>query len=257
MSLNWWRYTVVVSLCLAVCAEIHYFLTGWQPGEKFTLAAWLAVGVVLVAKEFFGPGLSRSQHETTSLVYLRSVMHPSLRGYCGYESQLWQLRREGEPETVLMTAIRHPSGRVFGVDAPGRHHHVVALMSDHACAGLRNTRDQGFITSKGRYLGREDAWGVAAAAGQIQRITGSPGELYSEDLWQGPLLSKQEIETRAWELVHEAHHSCKVVTIDLQPIYPLTMGQHDMIVHVRDSLPVIRWKMAQERQAQADLASAS
>ncbi len=43
--------------------------------------------------------------------------------------------------------------------------------------------EQGFITNKQTFLSREDAWIVAATAGQIREQTGTYGVLYSEDLY--------------------------------------------------------------------------
>lgn len=42
---------------------------------------------------------------------------------------------------------------------------------------------QGFVTSKGDFVTREEAWVIAEREYQIKRITGSPGILYSEDLY--------------------------------------------------------------------------
>ena len=61
-------------------------------------------------------------------------------------------------------------------------------------AGTRPVRgrDQGFLTSTGRFVSREEAWGIAVASGQIiRRVGGQPDyaidevgtKLYSENLW--------------------------------------------------------------------------
>jgi hypothetical protein len=42
---------------------------------------------------------------------------------------------------------------------------------------------QGFITSDGEYVGREDALKIAKEAGQTILDVGPKGELYSEQLW--------------------------------------------------------------------------
>lgn len=44
-------------------------------------------------------------------------------------------------------------------------------------------RCQGFLTSKGRYVDRHEAWQLAEAAGQILARARHPGTLFSEDLY--------------------------------------------------------------------------
>jgi hypothetical protein len=66
--------------------------------------------------------------------------------------------------------------------APARHHHVL-----HQLARMARNLDwgQGFVTSTGRYVDREEAWPIAEAAGQLldRAPTGRGGTLYSEDVW--------------------------------------------------------------------------
>ena len=42
---------------------------------------------------------------------------------------------------------------------------------------------EGFMTSEGRFVGREEAWKIAETAGQIIKQSGGKGTLYSEDLY--------------------------------------------------------------------------
>lgn len=54
--------------------------------------------------------------------------------------------------------------------------------------GLRvSGRHQGFMTSRGRYVGRDVAMQIALAAGQVdpnnRKSGSSSGHLFSEDLW--------------------------------------------------------------------------
>lgn len=86
-------------------------------------------------------------------------------------------------ERIECSAIQHPDGTIYAVLAPGRHHHVIWMMASIGRAGLNNTCDQGFLTSRGRYLGREAALVVAVAARQIKDKTGSSKRLFSEDMW--------------------------------------------------------------------------
>lgn len=89
------------------------------------------------------------------------------------------------PETVLYAAIKHSDGRVFAVSRPGRHGHVQQLMemlnsaTPEDCVGER----QGFITSMGSWVPREEALKLARINEQIIVKHPSERELYSEDMW--------------------------------------------------------------------------
>lgn len=67
--------------------------------------------------------------------------------------------------------------------APARHHHVL-----HQLYRIERGMDwgEGFVTSAGRYVDREEAWSIAEAAGQLldrAPTDGRGGTLYSEDCW--------------------------------------------------------------------------
>lgn len=87
------------------------------------------------------------------------------------------------PETITGVAFLCDDGRVFALPRPHRHHHLFSLaafVGDHA-----DPCDQGFMTSKGRYVGREEALRICIASGQPNRRSGNPSDtrLYSEDVW--------------------------------------------------------------------------
>lgn len=83
--------------------------------------------------------------------------------------------------------------RLFTVPRPGRHHNVMLHMHDNY--GYTNIHHvlQGFVTTSGRFVEREEAHRIAKAAGQlIPRAGGyAKGEindqegthLFSEDVW--------------------------------------------------------------------------
>lgn len=71
-----------------------------------------------------------------------------------------------------------------------RHGHVIGEMK--ALTGLRTVtfaddgvgeHVQGFLTSKNRFVGREEAAKIALACKQIEKLNYSNIELYSEDLY--------------------------------------------------------------------------
>lgn len=91
----------------------------------------------------------------------------------------------GEVETVFQAAIRAEGG-IWSIERPGRHDTIFrqrlfqrGIHTD--CYG----RDQGFLTSHGRYVTRFQAARIAKAAKQPLRDPGHPigKELFSEDLW--------------------------------------------------------------------------
>ena len=93
---------------------------------------------------------------------------------------------------VVCAAIRHKDGTVIAgtrhYDSimratilrmfKGQPNEVVAARE----AGWYDC-EQGFLNNKQEYLTREQAWKVAEAAKQIRQVTGTPGALYSEDLY--------------------------------------------------------------------------
>ena len=86
--------------------------------------------------------------------------------------------------TITGVAIKDSEGRVIALPAPRRHGGLFALAAfmgqDFADA------EQGFMTSEGRFVAREEAYTIASEAGQlISRY--QPGRmgplLFSEDVW--------------------------------------------------------------------------
>jgi hypothetical protein len=89
------------------------------------------------------------------------------------------------PEKVLFAAIKHSDGRIFAVSRPGRHGHVQQLMEMLNSCTMDDCgpERQGFITSLGSWLPREEALVVAQKNEQIVHKHPSDRELYSEDMW--------------------------------------------------------------------------
>lgn len=85
-------------------------------------------------------------------------------------------------ETIIRAAILC-DGEVQHLAPPARHHNVL-----HKFGSGTKVHDQGFLTSEGRYVGREEALTIAAAAGQLNGLRDQPGsyrgkDLFSENLW--------------------------------------------------------------------------
>jgi hypothetical protein len=86
-------------------------------------------------------------------------------------------------ERIVAVAIR-VNGLTVSLPPPARHVNVLKLLRETfgEKRGDALPRDQGFITTSGRYVGRLDAFLIARDNGQSKRTTGSM-ELFSEDLW--------------------------------------------------------------------------
>lgn len=93
-------------------------------------------------------------------------------------------------ETIERAAIQCDHV-VWTVPRPGRHHDVIAYIARDRPWLVPITGEQGFVTSTGRFVGREEAKKIAEAADQIIASCGSDGvpfkrehpQLFSEDVW--------------------------------------------------------------------------
>jgi hypothetical protein len=95
--------------------------------------------------------------------------------------ELEQRIKELEGERIVAAAILY-SGVVHVIAAPARHHTIIHAMveSGHA-KPIGGT--QGFITSAGRFVDREEGARIAASAGQINSAEYPRDMLFSEDVW--------------------------------------------------------------------------
>lgn len=96
--------------------------------------------------------------------------------------------REVVGEKIICSAVRFKDKVWMG----HRHMHAMEAMHNQLSYTMnrkemneqQTDRDQGFITSTGRYVGREEAWDIAEKCGQLNdRKDKTPGYLYSEDVW--------------------------------------------------------------------------
>jgi hypothetical protein len=90
-------------------------------------------------------------------------------------------------ERIVAVACNH-AGLTISLPAPARHCHVIRAMDilgwyDESRAEI----EQGFVTSTGRFVDRDEAGLIATAAGQlIPREGRHPNvarHLFSEDVW--------------------------------------------------------------------------
>lgn len=87
-------------------------------------------------------------------------------------------------ETITGVAMLTGDGRMFALPRPYRHNHLFALAA-FINQGPGDSHTDGFMTSAGRFVGREEAQQICIAAGQPNRRSGNPTDpkLYSEDVW--------------------------------------------------------------------------
>lgn len=82
-------------------------------------------------------------------------------------------------------------GVIWTLPRPARHHNILWAMYDvdnNSAPDKRPkiipaTGEQGFVTEKGQFLKRDEAYRVAIKAGQFLKEPCAPPNLFSEDLW--------------------------------------------------------------------------
>ena len=85
-------------------------------------------------------------------------------------------------ETIIAAAVQ--VGATISLPPPARHHTIIQTMDTQmGMDGYKAISSaQGFITSKGRFVNRVEAFYLAFQSGQITSDNKGP-QLYSEDLW--------------------------------------------------------------------------
>lgn len=88
-------------------------------------------------------------------------------------------------ERIVGVAIRRRDGLILSLPPPNRHCHIFRRTWHFAMrAHWPHRSEQGFITSEGRFVGREEGYVIAVASGQFKRRgLACPNTLFSEDLW--------------------------------------------------------------------------
>jgi hypothetical protein len=83
-------------------------------------------------------------------------------------------------ETIVAAALRKDE-LIFSIPPPARHHTIFWAMAPLYIEPINF--DQGFVTSTGRFVARNEACSIAREAKQILIKTGPEYELFSEDVW--------------------------------------------------------------------------
>lgn len=94
--------------------------------------------------------------------------------------------KQGSLETCICAAVRLDDGRIF---YGHRHHNAMASAREHGHDALVAQRMQGFVTTRGRFVDREEGMRLQLAAGiptadphRVGRYV-EGGKLFSEDLY--------------------------------------------------------------------------
>ncbi len=86
-------------------------------------------------------------------------------------------------ERIISAAVKLPSGGVFTLPMPARHHDLIMHMARSKIPGdVYHQSTQGFFTSLGRFVDREMGMSIARRANQVISNTQNK-RLFSEDLW--------------------------------------------------------------------------
>ena len=85
---------------------------------------------------------------------------------------------------IVAAAIR-VGPMIISAPPPARHHTLMHAFWAHDNESCINPKDQGFLTSEGKFVGREEAKKIALAAEQVLPGQGHERhtELFSEDLF--------------------------------------------------------------------------
>jgi hypothetical protein len=89
-------------------------------------------------------------------------------------------------EKIICAAIKLETGEIF---YGHRHNNCIEAINSQLSWDLSRSqikkieKEQGFVTSDGRFVDRQQAWKIAESAGQIIRQSGGKGTLYSEDIY--------------------------------------------------------------------------
>lgn len=88
-----------------------------------------------------------------------------------------------EGMSIKAAAIYH-DGMTYFMEAPKRHHDIIAGLDKVGLAYVAHQGEQGFVTSDGTFVRRKPALRIADAAGQIIRGPTAPTHgLFSEDIF--------------------------------------------------------------------------
>lgn len=98
------------------------------------------------------------------------------------------LKKDKPLPTIVAAAIRcegECGDFIISAPPPARHHNLLRAYYDLKGEPHRGSENQGFLTSEGVFVTREEAYKIVVAANQqmIDHPSRVEGKLFSEDLW--------------------------------------------------------------------------
>lgn len=85
-------------------------------------------------------------------------------------------------ERIVAAAVRF-EGQTFSMLPPARHGEVLRLMWTIFGDEYIGKEEQGFVTSRHRFVDRDTGKNIARSAGQLLPTASPHAHLFSEDLW--------------------------------------------------------------------------
>lgn len=151
-----------LNLTIAACREallrsVNLIPTGKVSGSSFS---WV------VTNGYTGEEISSGDDFDTAYWKALSVRFPIIEG-----------------EHIEAAAVKF-DGTILALPRPNRHHHVFREYYRHHSTDMpTESLDQGFITSRGRFVDRTEGLVIADRHGQIVKKHPTFSELFSEDMW--------------------------------------------------------------------------
>lgn len=87
------------------------------------------------------------------------------------------------PKEEIRAAAILQEGHIYTLSPPARHPDIIHWMTHVLEVVPPVCGEQGFYTTRSRFVDRKDAAQLAREAGQLKSALIAPPHLYSEDLW--------------------------------------------------------------------------
>jgi hypothetical protein len=156
---------------------------------KYEAAIILVVSIILSSVIIGLISNANNAKEPFTLTSHKYKQYPKVVFYTGsiadFEKFYKDNRRSKKKlkESIIASSVMDRAGIIYCAMAPGRHHHVMALCFELNGKQTAEVKKQGFITSYGRYVDREEALDLAKLNGQFSQEDIHKAKLYSEDVW--------------------------------------------------------------------------
>lgn len=94
------------------------------------------------------------------------------------------VHEESSVEIIECAAIKSSyDNKIYAMERPNRHHNIIHYLAFEVGLPTPIKGNQGFLTSRGRFVDRKEASAIAFFSRQIKDDNYKISTLYSEDLW--------------------------------------------------------------------------